>query len=89
MQMPAAPLAVFLNRRQGLLRKKPLMKKLFRSLGILLLHGIIQKDPIKPGSQIWMGDKAETSSESTLPEILEEIRNNQIKNKHVYRVSVK
>jgi hypothetical protein len=38
---------------------------------------------------IWMGDKAETSGESTLPEILEEIRNNQIKNKHVYRVSVK
>jgi hypothetical protein len=38
---------------------------------------------------IWMGDKAKTSSESTLPENLEEIRNNQIKNKHVYWVSIK
>lgn len=36
---------------------------------------------------IWMGDKPETSSESTLPEILKEIRNNQVKNKHVYRVT--
>jgi len=36
---------------------------------------------------IWAGDKAETSSESTLPEILQEIRNNQIKNKHVYKVT--
>lgn len=36
---------------------------------------------------IWAGDSPETSSESTLSEILQEIRNNQVKNRHVYKVT--
>lgn len=36
---------------------------------------------------IWIGDSAETANESTLSEVLQEIRNNKIRNKHIYKVT--
>lgn len=35
---------------------------------------------------IWIGDSPETKSEITLTEILQVVRNNQIRNKHIYMV---
>jgi hypothetical protein len=38
---------------------------------------------------IWAGDSAETTSETSLAEILQEIRNNHVRNKHIYKVGEK
>lgn len=36
---------------------------------------------------LWIGDKADTESQITLAEMLEDVRNNRVKNKHTYRVT--
>lgn len=36
---------------------------------------------------IWMGEHSQTSSEPSLPEFLQDVRNNRIKNKHLYKVT--